>query len=304
MERTKKAVKETETVETHNDFVNPLRMERIFIRFVPQRTGGNADSKNHVLFGGLADGASITLCVPVLRSTGNYKNILTNDEKKFLEHALGLDYGALSVYKKENNYWDNYFVTLTKEGVYLDLSDPEDYIKYAVIRANTDTVAPSVEELERRPKATYRFVIVRQQEETSLENVRMDATMQSYKEFGKIESDPSRMRVLIELLDGKPYAINTKVDFLRSRINMLIQVDPKKFLSYITDPYFPAKVTIRRATEEGLIAKRGDYYYLKSDGSPLCDNGQDPTLSIAAKYISSPAHQDIKFLFESEIDKK
>jgi len=284
--------------------VNPLRNERIFVRFVPHRMGNNADEKHHVLYGGLAEGAMISLCVPLLRSTGNYKNVLTNEEKDYLEDVLGLDYNALSVYNRTNNYWDNYHVDITKDGLHLNLEDPEQFIKYKVLLANDDIIAPSVDELEKRPKATYRFVLVRETDETSLENSKMDATMASYKEFGKIEDDVDTMRVLVELLDGKPYAITTKSDFLRARINTLIQADPKKFHQYITDPYLHAKVIIRRATELGKLSKRGDYYYLKADGSPLCENGENPTLSIAARYINLPAHQDIKFLLESEIDKK
>lgn len=282
---------------------NPLRNERVFVRFVPHEGGYVGSNKAHVAYGGKVDGTFTSLCVPVLRSTGNYKNILTNDEKEYLENVLGLDNNALSVYKKEDNYWDNYRVSLTKEGLHLDLSDPEDYIKYAVLRANSDIVAPSVQERIERPKATYQFEIVREEEESTLENSKMDAKMASYKEFGKIEDDMDTMRVLVELLDSRPYAQNTKREFLRSRISQLIDKDSKLFLSYITDPLLHTKVVIRRACELGKIVKRGDYYYLAADGSPLCDGGENPTLSIAAKYLNLPAHQDVKFLLESEVDK-
>ncbi len=296
----KRTRKKTDEAVTGNVNINPLRKERIFVRFVPKEDGL---PKGHVLSGGKAEGAITSLCVPVLRSTGSYKNVLTNDEKDFLESALGLDYNALSVYKKEDNYWDNYRVSLTKEGLHLDLSDPEDYIRYKVIMANSEIVAPSVRERIDRPRATYQFEIVRENEETSLENAKMDATMASYREFGKIENDPDTMRVLVELLDSRPYAINTKAEFLKARINTLIQADPRLFLSSITDPMLHTKVIIRRAQELGKIVKRGDYYYLASDGSPLCEGGENPTLSIAASYLNLPAHQDIKFILESEVDK-
>ena len=65
----------------------------------------------------------------------------------------------------------------------------------------------------------------------------------------------------------------------------------------------PTKVIIRRATELGKIVKRGDYLYLASDGSPLCEANENPTLAVAARYLNSPAHQDVKFLLESEEDK-
>lgn len=298
MERKAAKVKE----EMSEVKVNPLRNEKIYVRFVPK---DNGLPKNHVCSGGRVDGASDYFVVPVLRSTNQYKNILTNAEKDFLEEALGLDYNALSVYKKENNYWDNYMVRIdnAKEGIHLDLSDPEDFIKYKVLLANSEFIAPSVQDRIDRPKATYRYEMVRENEEDKLENAKMDATMQSYKEFGKIEDDLDTMRVLVELLDARPYSQNEKAVFLRSRISQLIQADPKKFLAQITDPLLHAKVLIRRGTEVGVLTKRGDYYYLKSDNSPLCDAGEDPTLSVAARYLNLPSHTDIKFILESEVGK-
>ena len=47
---------------------------------------------------------------------------------------MGLEENALSIYKKQNNFWENYTVRLTKGETYLDLSDPNDYIKYNIIR--------------------------------------------------------------------------------------------------------------------------------------------------------------------------
>lgn len=282
--------------------VNPLRNERVYIRFVPKKVGGEADKKGHVNYGGLNESASIKFCVPLLR-TGKYKNVLTNEEKEYLEETLGLDFGALSVYKTEDNFWDNYKVEVTKEGLHLDLSDPNEYIKYKVLLANADLVAPSVQDLQDRPKNTYRFVVVRETEEVGLENAKMSAMMASYKEFGKIDNDFDTMRVLVELMDAHPYAANSSAEFFRSRINQLIQQDPKAFLKQITDPLLHTKVIIRRATELGALSKRGDFYYTKSDNMPLCETGEEPTLSIAARYINLPAHQDIKFLLEDAVNK-
>lgn len=301
-EQTVKKTKKKED-EMPQEKVNPLRKEKVYVRFVPHGGFPQAENKSHVVWGAKADGSTDTLCVPVLRSTGAYKNVLTNEEKDYLEEALGLDYNALSVYRKENNYWDNYRVTLSKEGLYLDLSDPEQYIKYKVLLANSDIVAPSVTELQERPKATYSYVIVRDTEETSIENAKMDNTMKCYMEFGKIQNDFDTLRTLISLLDGRPYGVTSQPNFLKARANALIQQDAKKFLNGITDPMLHTKVIIRRATELGKLSMRGDYYYLKSDGTPLCDNGENPTLAIAAKYLNQPSHRDIKFLLESEVEK-
>lgn len=282
---------------------NPLRNEKIYVRFVPHENGFAGNNKSHVLYGGLADGAKITLCAPVLPSTGHYKNVLTNDEKDFLEQALGLDNNALSVYNTKDNYWDNFKIVLTKEGAHLNLSNPEDYIKYKVLLANNDLIAPSVQERIDRPKNTYRFELVRESEDGDLENVKVNTTKACWKEFFKIENDADTLRVLVELLDGRPYVQTEKLSFFQSRANSLIQADPKVFLKTVTDPLLHAKVIIRRGKELGKITQKGDYFYLASDHSPLCENGENPTLTVAAKFINAPAHQDIKFLLESEVDK-
>lgn len=299
-EQTVKSRKKEQTVSEVK--VNPLRNERIFVRFIPKNTGLE---KRHAMWGGRAEGVSDSFVVPILRSTGNYKNILTNEEKEFLEEALGLDFNALSVYKKENNYWDNYRVLIpnAKEGLHLNLMDPEDYIKYKVLLANTDLIAPSVKDRIDRPKQTYKYELVREGEEASIESAKMDSMMQSYKEFGKIDGDLDTMRVLAEILDSRPYAANSPAEFLRTRINALIQADPKGFLNQVTDPLLHTKVLIRRGTELGTILKRGDYYYLKADNSPLCESGEDPTLTVAARFLNLSAHQDIKFLLEDVVGK-
>lgn len=297
-EKTAKKTKETASGE----MVNPLINERVYVRFIPHKDNGLP--KDHVLSGAKADGAYDRFVVPVL-SNGRFKNVLTNNEKEYLEKALGLDDNALSIYKTENNYWDNYSVTIqnAKEGMFLDLSNPEDYIRYKVLLANSDFIAPSVQERIDRPKATYRYELVRTVEENSLASAKVDARKQSYKEFDKIDGDFDTMRVLVELMDGRPYGTNTSMEFFRNRIDSLIQKDPKMFLREVTDPQLHAKVLIRRGTEVGALVKRGDYYFLK-DNTPLCESGENPTLSIAARYINLPTHQDVKFLLEAEVSKK
>ena len=129
----------------------------------------------------------------------------------------------------------------------------------------------------------------------------MSTTMKCYKEFGKIENDADTLRVVIETIDGRPLASTSKLEFLQTKANDLIQADSRLFLKVVTDPLLNIKVLIKRAIEEGIIAKRGTYLYLRSDNTPLCENGEEPTLNIAAKYLSNPKHQEIKFSLEAKL---
>ena len=279
---------------------NCLKNERILVRFVPKEDS-NITNPKHILYGGMAEGAIKYYTVPVLASTGTYKNILTDDEKAFLESYMGLEYNALSVYNKTNNFWANFTVRLTKHDNYLDLSDPNDYIKYKVLLANTDFIADSLKTLNDRPKATYQFVMIKEGESEKREEEKMSVTMKCYKEYGKIEEDNDTLRCIIELIDNRPIAKNTKSEFLKSRINSLIQADPKLFYSIITDEYLNNKVLIKTATEEGVIKRRNNLYYFED--TPLCPDGTESTLSVAAEYIGLGKNQDLKLRIEALLNK-
>lgn len=282
--------------------ISCLKNEKITVRYIPRESGMITNPK-HVFYGGLAENSVLIFTVPVLESNGQYVNVLTNQEKSFLEEYMGLPYNALSIYKKNDNYWDNYQVRLSKGDTILDLSNPNDYIKYKVLLSNKDFVAPSIETLQDYPKATYKFVIISEQEEIKTSKVKLNSTMEAYKEFGKYENDYDTLRVVVEMLTLRPMSSNTKIEFLQTQIDRLIQSDPKLFVKTIKDPYLSTKVLIKNAIDAGIISKRGDYLYLKQDNTPLCENNQEPTLSSAAKYLNSPKRQEIKFMIEAKLNK-
>lgn len=305
LKKESKAKKVAKAVEEVNEVVSCLRNERIIVRHVP-RASGMVSNPKHVLYGGMAEGSKKTFTVPRLTS-GTFVNVLTKAEKAFLEDIMGLEYDALSVYKKVNNFWDDSNsegiskVTLLKQDNYLNLADPEDYIRYKILLANKDYIAPSLQVLQDQPKVTYQFVIIAEGEETKSAKQNMSATMQCYKEYGKIEDDFNKLRVIVETIDGRPTAPNVKLEFLQAKVNELIQANSKLFLKVISDQLLDAKVLIKRSIEAGLIFKRGDFHYLRSDGNPLCEANEEPTLNIAARYLNSPKHQEIKFTLEAKL---
>lgn len=286
--------------------VNCLRNERVIVRYIP-RSNSLITNPKHILYGGMAEGSKKTFVVPRL-SSGTFVNVLTKAEKAFLEEYMGLEYNALSVFNKNNNFWDDSndegisSVTLMKEDNYLNLSDPEDYIRYKILLANKDYIAPSLQELQDRPKASYQFVIISTGDETKMAKKNMSATMQCYKKFGKIEDNADILRLIVETIEGKPLAPSTKLDFLQTKANDLIQADSKLFLKVITDPMLATKVLIRKSIDNGSIVRRGNYHYLKNGNIPLCENNEEPTLNIAAKFLNLPKNQEIKFSLEAKLN--
>lgn len=293
----KQAKQATRVIE--ETVVNCLRNERVIVKHVPKESGIVRDPK-HILYGGMAEGAVRWFTVPRLTS-GMYVNVLTNAEKAYLEEIMGLEYNALSIYNKTDNFWDNIQVRLTKQDNILNLADPDDFIKYKVLLANKDFIAPSLQDLEDHPKATYQFVIIHENEETNASKKKMNATMQAYMEFGKIQDNADVLRLIIETIDGRPTSKNSKIEFLQEKVGKLIQADAKLFVRVATDPLLNTKVLIKKSIEGGLISNRGGMLYLKADGTPLCEDNEEPTLSIAAKYLNMPKHQELKFSLEAKL---
>ena len=285
-----------------NQTVSCLRNEKVCVRYVPRQSHMVTDPK-HILYGGMAEDAVKTFVVPKLTS-GTFVNVLTKSEMEFLEDYLGMDKGSLSVYKKQDNFWSDANpqginkVKLRKQDNYLDLSLPEDYIRYKILLANKDYIAPSQQVLEDRPKATYQYVIISGNEQVSTAKKNMDITRECYMEFGKIEDDIETLMTIVELLDGRSVSPNTSKDFLHTNIDKFIQSNPKMFLKVVKDTTLPTKVLIRRIINAGNIIKRGDYLYLKKDGKPLCGDNEEPVLSVAVKFLNNPRNQDIKLGLE------
>lgn len=294
------------TIGSSNEPVSCLRNEKVIVKFIP-RPSAMVQNKNHVLWGGMAENAVRCYVVPRLQSTNNFVNVLKKNEKEFLERAMGLEYNDLSIYKRNNNFWDDSNpngigrVTLHKQNNILDLSSPTDYIKYKILLANKDYIAPSLRELEERPKATYQFVIISENAEAKSNLSRVDTTKRCWMQYGKIENDTYTLITLLELIEGRPISSKVKLDYLQGKVTDYIQTNPKRFLSMVTDELLPTKVLIRRCMDAGLIGKKNDAYYLKEDNSPLCEIGEESTLNNAAKYISSVKRQQLKYSLEAKL---
>lgn len=288
----KPAVKKPSEKPMEKEYFNCLRNERVIVRYLMKDDGLKP---GHPLKGGMMDGAVKVYTVPRL-SSGTYVNVVTDKEKAFLEEVMGLEDGALSIYRKgDDNYWNNFFVRLQKGDNFLDLRVPDDYIRYKVLLANKDYIAPSLDSLREAPKATYKFVIIREGEELRSAGSDMEITERCYAEYGAIKENVDIMMMVIELLDGgRPVAKNTKKELLQNRINQLIKQDSRAFLKVITDEYLPTKVLIRKGLETGAVSKRGAFYYLRKTNEPMCGNNQEPTLTTAAKWLNLPENREIK----------
>ena len=285
-------------MDREKELVNPLREETIIVRFIPKE--GSETDKRHVLFGGMAEGSHRTFTVPVIGSTNTMKDVLTKEEKAYFESVLGLN---LSVLTKVDNYWVNFKVILGKEDTYLDLSKVEDYLKYKVLLANNNFICKSLEEYDRRPLTTYQYVLISEGQELKMAVNKRQLRKECYKLAGKIESDFDMLKVVIEMLDRRPVSDKTSITFLANKLDEYIEENASEVYKLLNNPALKTIVFVKKCVRAGLIIKTGDFYYLKSGRAkvPMAEDGKDPVIEQAVKFINNPKNQETKFALESQL---
>ena len=296
--------------EEKKEMKNCLRNEKVIVRKLPKRTNLVKDS-NHIMGDGMHENAFRSYCVPKLQKSKTFVNVLTDEEKEFLEHIMGLEENALSIYKPaEKNFWSNRNpdgisnVVLHKHDNIFDLSKPTDYIAVKILLANKDKICPSMEEWAARPKETYEFVIIREGQETQMSKSNTDVTIQAVMKLGKISNNKDVLKLVVETMMGKKYSDNTTMEWLQSQALDLIKNTPKNarmFLNIIEDDSLDNQVLIRQCIAKGIIADRGGFLYIKDGNVPMCGDGEDPTMKIASKWLGKPVNQERLFMLQAKV---
>jgi len=295
--------------EEKKEMKNCLRNERVIVRKLPKRTNLVQDS-NHIMGDGMHENAFRMYCVPKLQKSNNFVNVLTDEEKECLEQVMGLPHNALSIYRqpKEENFWSNAnpnglgTVTLKKQDNIFDLSKPTDYIAVKILLANKDKICPSMEEWAARPKETYEFVVIREGQESKLTKSNTDVTIQAVMKLGKITEDKDILRLVVETMMGKKYSDSTSIEWLQTQALDMIKNTPKNarlFLNIMADESLDNQVLIRKAIGKGAVADRGGFLYIKDGNVPMCGDGEEPRMKIAAKWLSKPQNQERLFKLQA-----
>jgi hypothetical protein len=246
------------------------------------------------------EGTYDRLMVPQMRN-GQLANVLTDDEKDYLEDVLQLEKNALSIYKKGNeNFWFNFIVMLGKEPAYLDLSNPQDYLRYKVILANKQIVAPNIKSLKGRK--TYKYYIEDEREVAEIQATKANINKQAWLAYAKISDNKKELRRFLithnEVFNKatKKIATDSKLEFLQNEVSAIVENKMADFLDIVSSANYDVRATIAEGVQVGVIERKGTKYYLAGGVDKLGD-----TLLDAVEYISSPANQETRLLIEQRI---
>ena len=271
----------TKTVESMSKFTLPQKKVKVKPNF---DNAGWIKNPRHAAFFKI-EGAYESCPVAMSRS-GQLKNPFTNEEKAALEEMLGYTSNELSVYNK-NGILSEVYVRLSKDPLELDLADPMDYIKYKVLLTNSDRIAPSIK--ERNKKATYKFYVEDMDDVIEVQSKSANIQQTAWKEFGKMEDNKGRLAAFIKVY-GQVMRIpatkidkNTKLEFLQAKVSEIVQSKPKDFVDIVTSEDFDTMLLVAEGIDTGVIKKDGTRYFLES-GDKLGD-----TLQATVSYLKLAA---------------
>ncbi len=224
--------------------------------------------------------------------------VLTEEEQKYFEEVLDRD---LNPFKKmEDNYWVTRFVTLDKNIKVLDLSDPDDYISWKILKLQKDTIVEGGE--NRFSKGTYKFFIDDLDYEDKSRSKSATARKDAYKFFGKI-TDKGRtamvdfLTVYYQNKPGKRVPDGANPDWLEAELDKIIENDIDGFLLVSNDPEYDTKLFITKAIRSKAIVKVNGAYQLP-DGEIIADTLS--TLIVCLKdEVNSESYMQIKARIEA-----
>jgi hypothetical protein len=274
-----------------------LPNETIEIKYIKKQKGLITDPR-HIAYGGLLEGAYITLPPKKLRN-GQFANVLTNEEKTVLENMLGFEPNSqgLSIYKKEDNYWNGLKIRIGKEGLFLQLNEPVEYIRFKVLESYDDLVASHISKVEE--KQTYRFVIIRKDDEAKQALKKVDIVKEAYKQFGKLEDNKEAMINFLRVT-GLKVDEGISLDWLNAEVSKMLTEDPKKFVTILKDTSYSTRVLLYKAIAKGEVIKKGQQY-LSKDGELLAEPNQLATIDNVISYLESNVNQEYRLLLMSKV---
>ena len=276
------------------------------IKVMPiQRTRSFIDDKNHDGYF-MYTGCVRSYPVPVKKS-GGLLPIINKDEEEFFEDMLNLEKGALSFHnKKKDGFWTqrNFCVTIDKEGMILDLSDPMDYLKWRLLKEIPE-IAP---DWDSRYNGNYWFALVDQEYEDHEESRKTMLKLTVAEHFSKIKNSPTKLRNFLRVY-GKKAPANASQEWMVSEIGKLMDstVDVlEKMKLVFEDKSFDMKLFISKAVDCGALKLQANKYMLP--GGDVLAIGIDATVAVLEK---SKKEQDAVYAtiatrvenFETGIDK-
>jgi len=242
--------------------------------------------------------------------TGHYidplKGVDDKTKDKIVE-AFALDsVKDLSVNKKVDNFWldKQRKVMLNKNGMYLDLSNPIEFVQYRLLCTYTETfIASSWAEVKN--KQTYRFAF--KDEDEVIDNAALTEKdrMKAYTKFGAMQTDEHKMHEFLIIY----FFTTKKKDTFPSHtwkagkfidvIGKIIDEDIKTFIKVVEDTNYKYKALIYNGYDQGILELVDKHkYQVKGSDHPI------GTIEETVKYFSDKKNNEEYMELKAKVESK
>lgn len=220
---------------------------------------------------------------PYFTRSGSRYTGLTKEDSDRLGEALGLDLG------KASDFWHTFYIRTQGKDVFLDIEDPRDELKYLYLKGHI-YVKNSIFE----HKASARFVLVNQEEESKKTNLFNRAKREAIRAFDTMT--PEEMRKALRIF-GKA-AEDSSSEIVENRLFEIVEGDPESFLiKWVNNENKDIQYIVERAISLNIIRKNKRIY---SYGTDTIGHGMEDTVS----YLKDPKNQDVRIAIMQGIEGK
>lgn len=273
-----------------------LPHRKVEIRPIPRSNSLTTDERAQFILGQ----SSFTVTVPRLRN-GKFVQILTDKEKAFFEDPsrsqMEFETGDLNLYKSSDNFWETFSYKLYNYPIELDLSYPEDYITYKVLKANEMFIAPNWD--SRYNKQTYMYAIVDTSAELTKKVLRSDTLADAYAKYAEIKGSNIKLANVLRLIHKKMVPYDTDIEFLKEQLTEILDgpKGPEIFLEAANDPSMTEKLFILEAIKAGVLDYRGTAYYQPGNPQPIGYNWNE-----VVSWLQDPENQEAYLLMKHAVE--
>ncbi len=216
------------------------------------------------------------------RSGSRYTGLLTEDANR-LGAKLGLNLLPSS------SYWDNFFVRIGSDDLYLYTEDPLDEIKYIFLK-NHKRVKTSI--FER--KATADYLLINEDEEAKRENLFNKSKIDAIAEFRRLSL--TDMRKCLRLFGHNGETASSEV--VENALFKIVEANPTTFMErWVNNKNREIEVVIEQAIAKNVIRRNKNVYKFGSDVIGY-------SLNEVIDFMNNPKNQDIKIAILSSVEAK
>lgn len=215
--------------------------------------------------------------------SGNRYTGLTAEDAIRLGGLLGINLLPSS------NYWDNFFVRIGSDDVYLETEDPLDEIKYIFLKNHKRVKSSAFER-----KATADYLLINKDEEAKRENLFNKSKVDAISEFKRMSL--TDMRKCLRLFGQN--AESASGELVENSMFKLVESNPSMFMErWVNNKNREIEVVLEQAISRNIVRRNKNVYKF---GSDVIGYSMQETID----FMNNPKNQDIKKAILNAIDAK